>query len=94
MKITAIETHVIGNPWKNWVLVKVMTDQGVSGWGDATNSSSPLAVQGAVTEISRFCIGKDPLSPRQVWEEMFIALNLPVRGVILSAMAGIETACW
>ena len=25
---------------------------------------------------------------------MFIALNLPVRGTILSAMAGIETACW
>lgn len=94
MKITAIETHVIGNPWKNWVLVKVITDQGVFGWGDATNSSSPLAVQGAVTEISRFCIGKDPLSPRLVWEEMFIALNLPVRGVILSAIAGIETACW
>ena len=68
--------------------------RGVFGWGDATSSSSPLAVHGAVTEISRFCIGKDPLSPRRVWEEMFIALNLPVRGVILSAMAGIETACW
>jgi galactonate dehydratase len=94
VKIAAIETHVIGNPWKNWVLVKVLTDEAVCGWGDATNSSSPLAVLGAVTEISRFCIGKDPLSPRQVWEEMFIALNLPVRGVILSAMAGIETACW
>ena len=86
VKITAIETHIIGNPWKNWVLVKLLTDEGISGWGDATNSSSPLAVQGAVTEISRFCVGKDPLSPRQVWEEMFIALNLPVRGTILSAM--------
>ena len=94
VKITAIETHIIGNPWKNWVLVKVLTDDGAFGWGDATSSSSPLAVHGAVTEISRFCNGKDPLSPRRVWEEMFIALNLPVRGVILSAMAGIETACW
>lgn len=94
MKIVSIETHVIGNPWKNWVLVKVVTDEGLVGWGDATNSSSPLAVQGAAKEITRFCIGKDPLSPRHVWEEMFIALNLPVRGTILSAMAGIETACW
>lgn len=94
MKIVSIETHVIGNPWKNWVLVKVITDEGLWGWGDATNSSSPLSVKGAVTEITRFCLGKDPLSPRHVWEEMFIALNLPVRGTILSAMAGIETACW
>jgi galactonate dehydratase len=94
VKIVSIETHVIGNPWKNWVLVKVITDDGAMGWGDATSSSSSLAVQGAVKEISRFCIGKDPLSPRRVWEDMFIALNLPVRGTILSAMAGIETACW
>lgn len=94
MKIEKVETHIVGNPWKNWVLVKVSTDTGVVGWGDATNSSSSLAVQGTVTEISRMCRGMDPRNPRGVWEEMFMALNMPVRGTILSAMAGIETACW
>ncbi|MGA1997628.1 MAG: hypothetical protein ABSH45_17795, partial [Bryobacteraceae bacterium] len=36
MKITEIKTFVVGNPWKNWVFVKVLTDAGLVGWGEAT----------------------------------------------------------
>ena len=36
MKITKVETFIVGNPWKNWVFVKVDTDEGLVGWGEAT----------------------------------------------------------
>ena len=39
MKITEVRTFLVGNPWKNWVFVKVHTDEGLTGLGEA----SPMA---------------------------------------------------
>ncbi|MGA1196074.1 MAG: hypothetical protein ACO36I_06195, partial [Candidatus Latescibacterota bacterium] len=37
MKITAIETKVCHARMRNWIFVKVLTDQpGLFGWGEAT----------------------------------------------------------
>jgi len=38
MKIVDIRTMVVGNPWKNWVLLELQTDEGVSGLGEATGA--------------------------------------------------------
>ena len=37
MKITDLRTFVVGNPWKNWLFVKVQTDEGLTGLGEATS---------------------------------------------------------
>ncbi|MGB6105835.1 MAG: mandelate racemase/muconate lactonizing enzyme family protein [Pusillimonas sp.] len=94
MKITDVNVFVIGNPWKNWVLVKVVTDEGLCGWGDATTGLSSQPVTAAVTEIRRMCIGKDPRHIEALWEGMYKSLYLPVNSILRSAMAGITTACW
>ena len=94
MKITDLKCFVVGNPWKNWVLVKLDTDEGITGWGDATQGLATKPVVGAVQEFRRFCIGRDPLQIERLWEDMFTALYLTANGSYLSAMAGIETACW
>lgn len=94
MKIIQISSLVIGNPWKNWVLVKVETDEGLFGWGDATTPLSTAPVVGALKELTPICIGKDPRQPLPLWEEIFKVLYLPSDGTLLAAMAGIETACW
>ena len=36
MKITAIETYIAGNPWKNWLFARVLTDEGIHGVGEGT----------------------------------------------------------
>src|SRR5688572_29305049 len=94
MKITNVRTFVIGNPWKNWVLVKVDTDEGVHGWGDATQGLSTMPAVGAIHELRRFYLGKDPLEIERLWEDMHKGLYLTANGTLLSAMASIETACW
>ena len=40
MKITELKTYVVGNPWKNWVFVRVLTDEGLVGVGEATGGLS------------------------------------------------------
>jgi galactonate dehydratase len=94
MKIATLEAKVIGNPWKNWVLVKIVTDDGLVGWGDATTPMTYKPVIGAIDEIGPLCIGKDPRQVERLWENLFTTLYLPDDGTLLSAMAGIETACW
>jgi galactonate dehydratase len=90
MKITKVETTLVGNPWKNWVFVKLYTDEGVTGLGEATSGLNTKPSQAQVHELERYIIGEDPLQPERLWTRMF-------RGVFLSpsvAMNAIEIACW
>ena len=36
VNITAAETYIAGNPWKNWLFAKVITDDGIYGIGEGT----------------------------------------------------------
>jgi len=94
VKITNVEAFVVGNPWKNWVLVKVTTDSGLIGWGDATTGLSTQPVTAAVREIKRLCVGQDALAIEALYDRVFKALYLTANGILLSALGGITTACW
>jgi galactonate dehydratase len=90
MKITDIKTFVVGNPWKNWVFVKLYTDEGLTGIGEATGGLSTKPGEAQVHELSRFVMGEDPLQPARLWDKMH-------KGVFLNfnvAMNAIEIACW
>ena len=61
MKITAIETLVCHARMRNWIFVKVLTDQpGLHGWGEATLEWHTRAVVGAIEDIAQLLIGEDP----------------------------------
>jgi galactonate dehydratase len=90
VKITRIHTFVVGNPWKNWLFVKVETDEGFTGIGEATSGLSTRPNEADVHELSHLVIGLDPLQPEVVWQKMHRATFLRV-GV---AMSAIEIACW
>lgn len=90
MKITEIKTFVVGNPWKNWVFVKVYTDEGLTGLGEATQGLATKPGEAAVHELARFVVGEDPLHPERVWQKMYKGLFL---GTSVAANA-IEIACW
>jgi len=36
MKIVGVETFIVGNPWKNWLFVKLNTDEGIHGIGEGS----------------------------------------------------------
>jgi len=94
MKIDRIEAFAVGNPWKNWLLVRVSTDQGHTGWGEATTGLTTMPAFAAIGEIARLFIGRDPRDIQRNWQDAHKALYLSSDGVIMAAMAGIETACW
>lgn len=95
MKITAISTRIVNAEMRNWVFVRVETDQpGLYGWGEATLEWKTRAVAGAIDDLSPLILGKDPRDMEQIIrilkKQSFWRL-----GVIgMSAISGIEIALW
>lgn len=94
MRIDRIEAHAVGNPWKNWILVKIQTDEGHVGWGEATTGLTTRPAMGALEECARLFLGRDPCAIQLNWHDAHKALYLTTDGVLMAALAGIETACW
>jgi galactonate dehydratase len=96
MKITAIETFVCHARMRNWIFVKVVTDQpGLWGWGEATLEWHTRSVVGAIEDLSQLLIGEDPRRIEHLWQMMhrqhFWHSNGIVRG---TALSGIDIALW
>jgi len=96
MKITAIETHVCHARMRNWIFVKVLTDQpGLYGWGEATLEWHTRAVVGAIEDIAELVVGEDPTRIEHLWQMMYRQHFWHGHGVVRStAIAGIDIALW
>jgi galactonate dehydratase len=96
MKITAIETHVCHARMRNWVFVKVLTDQpGLWGWGEATLEWHTRAVVGAIEDLSQLLIGEDPRRIERLWQIMYRQHFWHGNGIVRgTAISGIDVALW
>jgi galactonate dehydratase len=90
MKITDIRPIVVGNPWKNWVFVAVETDEGITGYGEATGGLQTQPRVATIEETRHLVIGRDPRDIHDIWNYLYLSAFLNVT----PAMAGIEMACW
>lgn len=96
MKITAIEPLVCHARMRNWVFVKVVTDQpGLFGWGEATLEWHTRAVVGAFDDLAGLLVGQDPTRVEHLWQTMWRQHFWHGHGVVRStAIAGIDLALW
>ncbi|MGH7081624.1 MAG: galactonate dehydratase [Acetobacteraceae bacterium] len=95
MKITAITTTVVNAEMRNWVFVKVETDQpGLFGWGEATLEWKTRAVAGAVADLAPLLLGRDPRDLEQAVRVMKKHSFWRLGVIGMSAVSGIEIALW
>jgi len=96
VKITAIETHVCNARMRNWIFVKVVTDQpGLIGWGEATLEWHTRGVVGAIEDLSQLVVGADPARIEHLWQMMYRQHFWHGNGIVRStAIAGIDIALW
>ena len=94
MKITDIKTLIVNAEMKNWVFVKILTDEGIYGWGESTVEWKTRAVVGAIEDLKPLIIGKDPRNIKQNFQ-ILTKHGFWKLGVIgMSAVSGIEHALW
>jgi galactonate dehydratase len=96
MKITKIETLVCHARMRNWIFVKVLTDQpGLYGWGEATLEWHTRAVTGAIEDVSQLLIGEDPTRIEHLWQMMYRQHFWHANGIVrATALSGIDIALW
>jgi len=96
VKITAIQTHVCHARMRNWIFVKVLTDQpGLWGWGEATLEWHTRAVVGAIEDISQLSVGEDPSRIEHLWQMMHRQHFWHGNGIVrATAISGIDIALW
>lgn len=96
MKIERIETHVCHARMRNWIFVKVVTDEpGLYGWGEATLEWHTRAVTGAIEDLSTLLIGEDPRRIEHLWQVMHRQHFWHASGIVrATALSGIDLALW
>jgi galactonate dehydratase len=95
MKIREITTHFVNvGPTRTWVLVKVSTDEGVHGWGEAGIEGKEKTVAQAIAELERQLVGRDPFQIELLWQEMYRHAFWVGGPVLTSAISGVEHALW
>lgn len=94
MRITAIETISVGAGWKNWLFVRVLTDAGLHGVGEATLNGFIRTTEAAVHELAHLAVGQDPRHITALAKRLLDSVSLDGGHIHRTAIAGIETACW
>ncbi len=95
MKITKVTPMILGTKWRNLTFVKVETDEGLYGVGEARVLNRTDAVLGYLSEAApRYVLGTDPFEIEKLVQRMFREDFGRAGEIIMTATALIEIACW
>jgi len=77
-------------------IVRIFTDEGVTGIGECMTRLSPLALKAIIDEIAPAIIGSNPMQPEAIWEVMYgVMMNRGHnRGFFIEALSGVDIALW
>ena len=94
MKVTQIKTFAVDCFRTNWVFVKVYTDEGINGIGEATLEYKEKALIGAIEHIEEYLAGKNPLEIERHWQNIYRDAYWRGGAVLMSALSAVEMALW
>ena len=94
MKITDLAVWKTDASWRNWVFLRVETDNDIVGYGECTVEGREYAVEGAVKDMARQLIGREPRRIRELTDLLTRRGYWDSGPIVSSAAGGIEMALW
>ena len=91
MKLSRIETFCVP---PRWVFVRIATDDGAVGWGEASLEGHAEAVDGAFAALRDRFIGADPFRIEEAWQIAYRGGFYRGGPVLMSAISGLDQALW
>ncbi len=79
------------------VVVRIETDTGLVGWGEAHTPVAPEAAKAAIDALlAGIVLGRDPLDIQPIWENMYSSMRMRGHstGFLLEAISGVDIALW
>jgi galactonate dehydratase len=93
LKITDIQPFLV-DVGRTLVYVKVSTDAGIYGWGEAYSCGPDQATAATIIDFKEWLVGKDPRNVEYLWATMYNFTRFPGGMVVNAAISGIEHALW
>ncbi len=94
MKITEARV-IVTCPGRNFVTLKIVTDEGIYGLGDATLNGRELSVVSYLQDHVAPClIGRDPQQIEDIWQYLYRGAYWRRGPVTMTAIAAVDTALW
>lgn len=95
MKVTHIETFVVGTDWRNLTICRVHTDDGITGLGESRIPNHAQALVGYLqVAAERHLVGRDPFDTESLVMRMRRDDYSRPGEIMSSGMAMLEMACW
>jgi galactonate dehydratase len=94
MKITSLTPYVCDGFRANWVFLRVETDNGLHGWGEATLEYRELTVMDAMREIGRTVINRNAGDIEAIWQQVNREVYFRGGPVYMSALGALDMALW
>lgn len=91
MKIREVNTYLVR---PRWCFVEIITDDQISGWGEAVLEGHAGAVRACVQEMAEYLIGADAGCIEDIWNTLYRGGFYRGGGVMMSAISGIDQALW
>lgn len=97
MKITDIDIFKMRTPvhktaGTNWMFVRITTDTGEYGWGEASTQYKDAGVAAEIKDFAKYLIGKDPFQIEHIWTSLYRRVTWTGGAVTMSAISGIDLA--
>jgi galactonate dehydratase len=94
MKITDIKWWPLRANWRTVLYLKVFTDEGIVGVGEATLERNVPEVMGALENFKMILLGQNPLEINSLWQRMVMYPIWRPGASTMTAVSGIEIALW
>lgn len=90
-QIARIETFQVP---PRWLFVRIETDDGVVGWGEASLEGNSAAVAAVVQQFAEYLVGRDPAAIEDHWQVLSKGGFYRGGAVLASAVSGVDQALW
>jgi galactonate dehydratase len=95
MRIADCKVWLVEGVKYNWTLLKIRTDDGLTGIGEATNWPGSPLVEAAARHIAGLIVGEDPTRIDYLWTKLYRDMNwLGQAGPLMSAISAVDIALW
>lgn len=94
MKIVDLKTYIVGMSWRNLLFVRIETDEGIYGIGEATLNGFAKTVEAAIHELKHYVLDKDPFDVESHSLHLLRDIYSDGGQIHGAALSGIEFACW
>ncbi|MCP4085744.1 MAG: mandelate racemase/muconate lactonizing enzyme family protein [Actinomycetia bacterium] len=102
MLVADVQTFVVGNPppgkgGRYFLFVKVVTDHGVIGWGEAYGATfGPAVMEAAIADVAdRYLVGEDPHRIERFWRRAYSSgFSQRPDPTLMACVSALEMACW